>query len=270
MVATRVIKPGETILSERALFVVTGQRREDPQDFWRREYGAVGIGAAQAGYGAKIGSAVAGLNAADRGHFDRLVAHPAHAAYTPPQQIVDRMVVNSFDDFEEARNGHQWRRHWAVFDLTSKINPSCRPNSAAHLTWTNGIVGGTNANGTVIRPTATVRAVARIERGDEITIDYYGHIPNNFKNTATRQNLLQSCYGFLCACPACTDADPSDRRRQFIRQALTLTRLRDSTREDRRNISLPGAPTALLRTRVRDYLHAVQEEGIRDFRLGTA
>jgi hypothetical protein len=54
MVASRMIKPGECVLSETALIVVSGQPGRTEPIFWSREFGAVSSGAANPGYVATI------------------------------------------------------------------------------------------------------------------------------------------------------------------------------------------------------------------------
>jgi hypothetical protein len=88
MVASRMIKPGECVLSETALIVVSGQPGRTEPIFWSREFGAVGSGAANPGYVATIAPEVNRLNATDRTAFDGLTIHPQHSHFTAPQQMV--------------------------------------------------------------------------------------------------------------------------------------------------------------------------------------
>lgn len=92
-----------------------------------------------------------------------------------------------------------------LFPKGARINHSCRPNSSQ--VWVEK------------RGQRVVRAVRRIEAGDEIFATY---IPLFFDRTARQRRLDQ--YGFKCSCAACKQHGgalaASDRRRNDIRKAF--------------------------------------------------
>lgn len=184
------------------------------------------------------------------------------------------MQANASHDCEEASPGLATRHHWSVYALTSRLNHPCRPNAAIDTTWTNGTIGYEKLPVTVHRPRITVRVLNRIEQGDEITLDYHGHVPNNFDSTATRQTALNATYGFICVCPSCRNVPLSDTGRLTVRQHLATAAFANSTSFRHRNLSLPANARVVcsdaLRRLVRDFLCNVQEEGIKDLRLANA
>lgn len=177
-------------------------------------------------------------------------------------------------DREGPRNNRAARLHWSVFRNTSRINHSCRPNAAIHLVWPFGIVGYEHPNGTVNRPRITVRALTRIEIGEEITIDYHGHVPDSFQDTADRQRELAAIYGFVCACPSCSNVPLSDARRLIIRQHLATPAFAGAI--DVRHLSLVlhanarGIYSDVLCRRARELLYNILDEGVKDLRLANA
>jgi hypothetical protein len=267
MIATRLIKPGECIVSETALLVVSGQRGRQELIFWTREFGAVGVGTATAGYVATITPEVDRPNAADTTAFDNLMIHPNDGHLTAPQQMVSRLKINAFNDYERGSAIVHGRWHFTVFNAISRINHSCRPNAAVDLTWRTRV--DFTIGSRVQKPVGAIRALTSIPTGEEISIDDRGHVPGYFVAAVPRRAELLTEYGFQCACPSCTNAAASDARRQIIRQALNTASLLRADFNNNRRVTPPNCNQAL-RDRVYTYLRAVEEEGIRDSRLGTA
>lgn len=77
-----------------------------------------------------------------------------------------------------------------VFDITSKINHSCRPNACWE--W-----GSTKLQG-------VVHALQPISAGDEITLCYGLTAESTLCSTADRRAHLMSIWNFDCGCPVCT------------------------------------------------------------------
>jgi tetratricopeptide (TPR) repeat protein len=82
-----------------------------------------------------------------------------------------------------------------LFELACKMNHSCRPNC----------VWFTTQDGTC----KEVRAIAPIEAGEELTVDYLG---NALDSTAQRREDLFATKGFVCECDRCA-AEHDDTRR---------------------------------------------------------
>jgi hypothetical protein len=179
-----MIKPGECVLSETALMVVSRQPASTEPIFWSREFGAVGSGASNPGYVATIAPEVNRLNATTRTAFDGLMIHPQHSHFTTPQQMVPRFKVNAFHDYERGSGGVQGRYHYAVFKDISRVNHSCRPNAAVNLSWRTRV--SFTVGGRVQKPTGTIRALTPMATGEEITIDYLGHYPEGFSAVGPR------------------------------------------------------------------------------------
>ena len=83
-------------------------------------------------------------------------------------------------------------------------------------------------------------SVSRVEQGDEITINFHGHQPNNFNNTAARQASIQTDRRFVCACSSCGNPVISDAPRLIIRNQLAVPALVNATDHRHRNTNLPN------------------------------
>ena len=93
----------------------------------------------------------------------------------------------------------------ALFETACKMSHSCKPNCVWHTT-----LDGRHKE---------VRAIATIEKGDELTIDYVG---NKLDPIITRRALLLQSKGFLCKCNRCAAINGDDTRRfKCINSATT-------------------------------------------------
>jgi len=82
-----------------------------------------------------------------------------------------------------------------LFEMACKINHSCKPNC----------IWKTTQDGT----SKEVRAIATIEEGEELTLDYCGNI---LDPTPQRRDELLATKGFVCHCDRCAAAHDDTRR----------------------------------------------------------
>ncbi|KAM8835852.1 SET and MYND domain-containing protein 4 isoform 2-T2 [Synchiropus picturatus] len=98
----------------------------------------------------------------------------------------------------------------ALFSTLSLLNHSCCPNTS--LLFTAGQTTEGDAAGSKRGVTATVRAAAAVQPGQEILHCYGPH--SSRMPTPQRRRLLQEQYFFLCRCEACSQQEqdtPPDR-----------------------------------------------------------
>jgi tetratricopeptide (TPR) repeat protein len=109
------------------------------------------------------------------------------------------MVIrfNSVELRPPAEDGHGPGPNFGhgLFELACKMNHSCRPNCV----WI------TTQDGTC----KEVRAIAPIEVGEELTVDYVGNV---LDSTPQRREDLLATKGFVCECDRCA-AEHDDTRR---------------------------------------------------------
>lgn len=83
-----------------------------------------------------------------------------------------------------------------LFENACKLNHSCKPN-CAWLTTQDG-------------KAKEIRAIATIEEGEELTIDYVG---NALESIPQRRQELLTTKGFICQCDRCSAENGDDTRR---------------------------------------------------------
>lgn len=88
-----------------------------------------------------------------------------------------------------------------VFDVFSRINHACTPNSM-HKFISEG-------KGALAR-IAVIKAAKPIKNGEELTIDYIGCC-NGLVPKQVRRNILLEKYKFFCRCKGCTGYSPQDK-----------------------------------------------------------
>jgi hypothetical protein len=109
--------------------------------------------------------------------------------------------------------------HSAVYDHISRVNHSCAPNSAHTFS--------------VASFSGQLRAVRNIKKGEEIFVSYCDiDVP-----TAARQKKLEP-YGFQCACRSCIDPHSDCKRQAIIDSAkgMGVFRRMDSQAEETRRL----------------------------------
>jgi tetratricopeptide (TPR) repeat protein len=116
------------------------------------------------------------------------------------EEFVQFTMVIRFNSVElqpPAADGHGPGTNYGhgLFELACKMNHSCRPNC----------VWFTTQDGTC----KEVRAIALIEAGEELTVDYVGNV---LDPTPQRREDLLATKGFVCECDRCA-AEHDDTRR---------------------------------------------------------
>ncbi|KAL3906386.1 MAG: hypothetical protein SGILL_009291 [Bacillariaceae sp.] len=118
------------------------------------------------------------------------------------------MVIrfNSVELQPPAEDGHGPGTNYGhgLFEIACKMNHSCRPNC----------VWFTTKEGTC----KEVRAIAVIEEGEELTVDYVGNVLD--PTPQRREDLLQT-KGFVCECDRCAAKHDDTRRFKCIATRLT-------------------------------------------------
>lgn len=142
--------------------------------------------------------------------------------------ILQALLMKKFTSLPLAGS---WAGGRCLFAVTSKINHSCFPNCAVLY---QGLPFGENLQDPVAesfqhdqstRPRchscAQVRAVTKIECGEELTWSYLGNGFAAASTTETRRAKLRAGFEFECCCPVCEpgDADPPTHG-QICRRAL--------------------------------------------------
>ncbi|XP_053703023.1 SET and MYND domain-containing protein 4 isoform X2 [Synchiropus splendidus] len=103
----------------------------------------------------------------------------------------------------------------ALFSTLSLLNHSCCPNTS--LVFTAGQTTEGDAAGSKRGVTATVRAAAAVQPGQEILHCYGPH--SSRMPTPQRRRLLQEQYFFLCRCEACSQQEQDTSPDRHLRWA---------------------------------------------------
>ncbi|CAK9022712.1 unnamed protein product [Durusdinium trenchii] len=97
-----------------------------------------------------------------------------------------------------------------LFGLLSKLNHSCYPNTVC--LWP----------GPVSAPSAQLRAVTRIQAGEELTFSYLGNdFPLRVRSTEKRRERLFRGFEFNCCCELCEAKEPKTTG-QLCKRALAF------------------------------------------------
>jgi hypothetical protein len=109
------------------------------------------------------------------------------------------------------RNAFKCNNIITVFPQVSFMNHSCSPNSIATVGYETGSDGSSFLM-------ASVRALKTLAVDEEVTISYY---PLGINPTEIRQSVIESKFGFLCACESCSLCEVENADKILLEQHET-------------------------------------------------
>jgi SET domain len=199
VVATRNLKMGDLIMSERPLFVTChaasapvavpddtpmGQRIQAIITEWEK----------------MLEGAFNRMSEENKAAFKALANGHTEDGSGP---ILGVIRTNGFGILLGQDEKEESRLHCVIYDHLSRVNHGCTPNSSHSFS--------------VVSFSGQLRAVRDIKKGEEIFVNYCDlNLP-----TAARQKYLEP-YGFQCACPSCTDPHSDCRRNAILDSAEGL------------------------------------------------
>ena len=206
MVATRDLKMGDLITSERPLFV-TCCASYIPTNTAPGTPMAQVIQASLAQWEKYLECAFNRMTEKNQAAFRALANSHTEDGSGPLLGVVR---TNGFGIALDKNEKGEDQMYSAIYDHLSRANHSCRPN-AAH-TFNIASFSG------------QLRAVRDVKTGEEIFVDYCAIE----EPTAKRQKKLEP-YGFQCACPSCTDPNSDRKLREILASVKGLGGYRHMT-----------------------------------------
>ena len=215
MVATRDLKMGDLIVSERPLFVTcpaASSKLDVPDDTPMEQR----IQAMLAQWEKALECGFHRMSEENQVAFKALANSHTQDGSGP---ILGVIRTNGFGISLGKDEKKDSTVHSAIYDHISRVNHSCTPNSSHTFS--------------VVSFSGQLRAVRDIKKGEEIFVNYCDiDVP-----TAERQKKLDP-YGFRCACQSCSDPHSDGKLKAIINSAkgMGIYRCMSSRAEETRRL----------------------------------